>query len=27
VKHRGLALAVLILVSTVWVVLFQKGAR
>ena len=27
VKHRGPALAVLILLSTVWVVLFQKGAR
>jgi exopolysaccharide biosynthesis polyprenyl glycosylphosphotransferase len=27
VKHRSPALAVLILVSTVWVVLFQKGAR
>jgi exopolysaccharide biosynthesis polyprenyl glycosylphosphotransferase len=27
VKHRGPALIVLILVSTVWVVLFQKGAR
>ncbi len=27
VKHRGLPLAVLILFSTVWVVLFQKGAR
>lgn len=26
-KHRSAALAVLILLSTVWVVLFQKGAR
>jgi lipopolysaccharide/colanic/teichoic acid biosynthesis glycosyltransferase len=27
VKHRNLFLALLILFSTVWVVLFQKGAR
>ena len=27
IKHRSPALAVLILLSTVWVVLFQKGAR
>jgi len=27
VKHRSAALAMLILISTVWVVLFQKGAR